>query len=67
MNPAPDGFIRCPFCASAVGSMQWQRLRVRRFTKFWVRCDECNATGPVFFDRIRAHAAWNERAYGLDR
>jgi hypothetical protein len=28
------GFIRCPFCASAVGSMQWRRLKIARLDKF---------------------------------
>jgi hypothetical protein len=64
MNPAPDGFMRCPFCASALGSMWSKAIRARRLIKYWVFCDDCGARGPWSFDRIRAHALWNERMYG---
>ena len=66
---APDGFVRCPFCASTFASMEWRQLKAKHYkdgilTKYWVRCTECLAQGPVFFDRVRAHTAWNERSYG---
>jgi Lar family restriction alleviation protein len=64
MTAAAHGLLRCPFCASAVGTVAKDGATKDRSARHYVRCPICKARGPVFFSREKAHTAWNERRYG---
>ena len=52
----------CPFC----GSKNKQKFTVdRAWHNSFVRCWNCNATGPWMYKGHGARAAWNRRAPSL--
>lgn len=51
----------CPFCIDDEASLEIVEMEHDKFIKYYVRCNECEATGPIATSKTDAIKNWDER------